>query len=378
MKRKLFVLTVIILLCSLTFSACGKQTVDEYFDEIGADADKSFELLTDAKERLSGAESYTYTVSLYSEKIANYDGQHLTMPAEIYTCESEECGFVSYGKEYEKCPDCGSKVSNQSKKWLKPDIEYTYTKVGADFYVKVSYTDHVYDEDGMPAYSEKTLLKKSQLLYEDTVSAELWCTGGSITFRDNDANATSTSVAMKYLTDIMTAEGSDVNSYNLLAAYLDDGLAFDKNAVFGTETSNLLGKHVTMLQTYTVVTGDGIAASYRTSKGVKMEDELKSDGGKYNSTSPDSYGENLAFNWGDGDNAVSAVIIDTVSATVKKKRLTSFEIYSETIGAYKNVTTQIWDENEVTKWNGARVSATKYVFNVDYGTKKHPITLPTM
>lgn len=298
---------ILVLLCMVTsfvFTSCNDTNNEEsFYRELSENIIKTDEAVSDALTTLQSAESYTYSTEIYYEEMHNFDYENRKMPED-------------------------------DKLWYKPVTEYTYTKVGADSYLKVVFTDmHFEDEEAVG---------------DTPVTMEVWNIGGVETIKiDGQVRAN-----LDGVTENLTAYYHTNLALDYLTAYADNTSFY--NGVFIAETTKFFGKEVSMYQTYSV-TGIG-----QTEKVFYRDSPLAS-----------GYDEDLKFDWAN----TQFVNINTFCSTQKREKVTLIEFYTETIASYNKTNTQIWNNETVTTWYGDRINASSSIIEITYGTHRSPITL---
>lgn len=356
MKKRAILVISVLLLLSVLFSACSSSDVTEieFYTQLDGDGATSTAGYATAIQALIDAPSYTYTVDLVFEEISNFDHDNRLMPKE--------------------------KAVSEDKRWYEPQLTYTYVKDDGNEYVCAMLTDGAYElqptkaatkaqqrlANGAKATDKLTeTAAETEWVYVEKapITVEVWTLNGAKSYRMNGTDYT----LLQLETDAALA--ADFNSVlNAVLRYSNVGFGdialaalqaqsnYDtiKNATFQAESSRIFGKDVNVIRTYEVLDLNGNLVGYRDSQYAS------------------GYDEDLKFDW-ENIRAVDELI---VSSYVKKEQTVMVEILFERINTYNVTSTQVWNNETVVKWYGAKYNAGNAVIEIEYPTKKNPIDVP--
>ncbi|NCA67892.1 MAG: hypothetical protein EOM87_07510, partial [Clostridia bacterium] len=201
MNKKLLTAIMTMLIIILLTSGCSaKMSREEYFAALIAQGENFGAVYSDFAAPLSTIDTYSYTLTTYSEYLANFDYGQRLMPTEY-------------------------------KKWEKINQTLTYIKAGNLEYYKNEIIQPVYDGDNMPVFSDA---KCKNPIFADKITFELWLTDGSTT----NVKINGTAV-------------TDIENYSVSDFYI---VNFDNQpaALFSSNTRNWFGKKLNTAQYYYV------------------------------------------------------------------------------------------------------------------------------
>ncbi len=243
---------------------------------------------------------------------------------------------VTYYSESLKNFDYADRIMPSSgKMWEKINATYTYIKCADEEYSIETITLPEYDDNNLPVFSDA---KYKNPVFAATTVTEIWSSGGTVS-------------AVK-VNGVLAADISEYSISPYYASHTPDA----PSALFKAERRKWFSKQI--------MTAQYILANTLNDTSIAYTDCEFAIG----------YNEDLSFDWA----GIAGIDINTFALTAKKGIPHKFEYYSEQISSYQKTSTQIWNNETVTKWYGDRTGATKLIVDFVYPTRKKPLSIPVL
>ncbi|MDR3264080.1 MAG: hypothetical protein LBT30_07215 [Clostridiales bacterium] len=285
---------------------------------------------------VGGLDKFTDNIKAVSEKLAEQEAYAYTMTLNVQTMTNFGDSVLPSNKE-----------PSERAKWDRPTFEYLFIKDRLDWYAKAVLTDTKKDASGQPVFSDKDFKKN---LYEAPTVTEYWYVSGLLTVKKDGQTVFSGQEA-----DYIAAAADDASfkyAYGNPAAELLTGA--DTDAVFYIENRKWFSQTIAAYTSFYTVDTVGARLPYQISPFVS------------------GTSEDLQFDW----ERLSGVISETYSYTSKKNKPVLIEYNTEAFASNKKTATQIWNNREVTVWNGDVTEKTASVFRFSYPDKKTVVSIP--
>ncbi|MDR3216886.1 MAG: hypothetical protein LBT55_05675 [Clostridiaceae bacterium] len=313
---KIFIAVLSVIVSVFALSACSASESDFYKDVDGR-LDKVWTEAYTVLESLEKEEVYSYTLTVETEKLANFDVESRILPE--------------------------NKSPAEKKMWARTKEEYFFIKSGDGYYVKRTIIEGETDGNGLPVFSDKDYKKN---VYKPAVVTEYLFIDGVLSMWTDGEKFDGQVILIGANAAVATLENSMPNH----------------PAAFSANYRKWFGETVAAHSSYYIIGYvDGIAGanSYMPYRGSELAK---------------GYGEDLQFDWESGVDIASR----TASYTVKKGKITSFEYYTATFSANQKKTMQIWNNSEAIEWRGDKTEARSFNVTFNYPDKNNKIKLPSI